>query len=140
MTSQSEKKDLMKMTTPRKTYEKSIFHHDGVDDVVATVRKENKNVTLLFTYIDSQCVDLRLKQKIDTSVPKIVQEYYMYMRGVYLLDSHLDLNRQKPQTVPPPILSPDESCRNKFVGTYENDLYCKGHLPQTTTKPWSVRQ
>lgn len=71
-----------------------LTHHNGVD-FSATVWKDNKVVTLSSTYIGAEPAgkvtryDKKLKQKVDITCPKIVQEYNMHMGGVDLMDSFL---------------------------------------------------
>ncbi|XP_052756520.1 piggyBac transposable element-derived protein 4-like [Galleria mellonella] len=89
-----DKKELMKTSIPRGTYEERVSHSDGVD-FSATAWKDNKVVTLLSTYVGAEPVgkvsryDKKAKQKIEIPCPKIVQEYNMHMGGVDLMDSFL---------------------------------------------------
>ena len=98
-----DKKELMKTSIPRGTYEERVVHSDGVD-FSATAWKDNKVVTLLSTYVGAEPVgkvsryDKKTKQKIDIPCPKIVQEYNMHMGGVDLMDSFLGRYRIRIKT------------------------------------------
>lgn len=92
-----DKKDFMKKSVPRGSYEERVSMLDGID-MSCVVWKDNKIVTLLSTYAGALPVakvnryDKAKREKIDITCPFIVQEYNKHMGGVDLMDSYLGRN------------------------------------------------
>lgn len=90
----SDKKQMMKSSTPRGTYEEYTAISDNVD-ITTVAWKDNKIVTLLSTYVGAEPVstidrfDKKLKKKIPVTCPKIIKEYNAHMGGVDLMDSSI---------------------------------------------------
>lgn len=90
----ADQKDLMKATILRCIYEETISHHYGVG-FSTPMWKNNKAAT----YVSSQTVDnicrcdKRVKQKINISCSKLVQEYNVLKGGVELTDVYLGRSR-----------------------------------------------
>lgn len=92
-----EKKNFMKKSVPRGSFEERVSVHDGID-LSCVAWKDNKIVTLLSSYAGALPVtkvnrfDRITKGKIDITCPFIVQEYNKHMGGVDLMDSFLGRN------------------------------------------------
>ena len=89
-----EKKEFMKKSVARGSYEERVSSYDGID-MACVAWKDNKVVTLLSTYVGSLPIstvtryDKTKKEKVPISCPHIVQEYNKHMGGVDLMDSFL---------------------------------------------------
>ncbi|CAK1591763.1 unnamed protein product [Parnassius mnemosyne] len=88
------KKEVMNSNVPRGSYVENTTSLDGVD-FSAISWKDNKQVTLLSTYIGAEPVetieryDKNQKKKVPIPCPKIIKEYNAHMGGVDLMDSFL---------------------------------------------------
>ena len=95
-----EKKNFMKKSVPRGSFEERVSVYDGID-LSCVAWKDNKIVTLLSSYSGALPVtkvnrfDRITKAKIDITCPFIVQEYNKHMGGVDLMDSFLGRNHIK---------------------------------------------
>ncbi|XP_014613520.1 PREDICTED: uncharacterized protein LOC106791973 [Polistes canadensis] len=95
-----EKKNFMKKSVLRGSFEKRVSVHDGID-LSCVAWKDNKIVTLLSSYSEALPVtkvnrfDRITKGKIDITCPFIVHQYNKHMGGVDLMDSFLGRNHIK---------------------------------------------
>lgn len=94
------KNEVMAKSVPRGSYEENTASVDGVD-FSAVSWKDNKQVTLLSTYVGAEPVgsieryDKKEKKKVAIKCPKVIKEYNAHMGGVDLMDSFLGRYRIK---------------------------------------------
>lgn len=89
-----DKKDLLKPSVPRGSYDENVTAFDGVE-FSATSWKDNKQVLLLSAYVGSEPLntvkryDKKQKKSIAISCPNAIREYSASMGGVDTMDSYL---------------------------------------------------